>query len=469
MNALGQQDPTTAFSIKVLEKLNGSTDLFAPVTDVLADICAYFHFGCAFVYIADHKGIFYLHEHSAAYANDHLQTEIDLQSLLGTESIQDLSTRKVVLFSRRETSDPLSKQLEEIFDANSMILIPIHDQHGKLIALVGLVDRRGAHRHEDINMDLAYSLLAVVANHVKLRLYQVRIESTQKSLESIMDHMGVDIYVNDFNTHEILYVNKSMAAPYGGISQMMGETCWKVLYADKTEPCEYCPQKKIIDENGDPTKMYSWDYQRPFDGSWFRVLSAAFRWVDGRLAHVVSSVDITENKQNEALVRQLAEYDTLTGLPNRRKLMQDCDAQLAQCEQEGQEGYVLFFDLDGFKKINDEIGHRAGDDLLRAIGQFLESEPLLDGRSYRHGGDEFVILALDCGLEAVQGIIDRLLARFDQPWPIVDGNVMCRTSIGVCKYPDDATTASDLLHAADLAMYESKRAGAGRATFYTKS
>jgi alkyl hydroperoxide reductase subunit AhpC len=55
-----------------------------------------------------------------------------------------------------------------------------------------------------------------------------------------------------------------------------------------------------VDENGEPTKVYSWDYRRPFDGSWFRVLSAAFPWVDGRLAHVVSSIDITDNKNNEA-------------------------------------------------------------------------------------------------------------------------------------------------------------------------
>ncbi len=96
-------------------------------------------------------------------------------------------------------------------------------------------------------------------------------------------------------------------------------------HTDKVKPCDFCPQPKLVDQHGEPSKIYSWDYQRPFDGAWFRVLSGTFRWLDGRLAHVVSSVDITENKNNEALIARLANYDPLTNLPNRRKLMADCE------------------------------------------------------------------------------------------------------------------------------------------------
>lgn len=455
-------DPMTTFGIHILEQLNESNNLMAPVTKIIEEIRAYFEFGCGFVYVADHKGVFSLGEHSAAYGSEHLQLEVDLKATIGAQAAYELAQQKVVLYPTNAAESPLEKALGTLFEANSMILIPIKDQTDQLIALVGLVDRRGGHRHKAANMDLAYALLAMVANHVKLRLYQVRIQSTRKSLESVLDHMGVDIYVNDFNTHEILYVNQSMAAPYGGIENMMGKTCWKILYDDKTEPCEYCPQKKIIDEKGDPTKIYSWDYQRPFDGSWFRVLSAAFRWVDGRLAHVVSSVDITENKQNEALIRQLAEYDALTELPNRRKLMQDCERQIST----GKTGYVLFFDLDGFKKINDEIGHRAGDELLYEIGRFLESNPLLKGRSYRHGGDEFVTLAFGASEVEVALMIEALLTRFGQPWHITDGQVSCKTSIGIASFPSDAQNGSDLIHKADMAMYKAKNAGAGQACYY---
>lgn len=100
------------------------------------------------------------------------------------------------------------------------------------------------------------------------------------------------------------------------------------------------------------------------------MFSAAFRWVDGRLAHVVSSADITDNKRNEALVEYLANYDSLTNLPNRRMLVKECERRIDKT-QEGGEGYLLFFDIDGFKKINDTFGHEAGDEFLVQLGQFF--------------------------------------------------------------------------------------------------
>ena len=101
----------------------------------------------------------------------------------------------------------------------------------------------------------------------------------------------------------MLYANESMAAPYGGIEHFEGKKCWQALYKDKTGECEFCPKKHLIDENGLPTKVYSWDYQRPFDKCWFRVFSAAFAWIDGQMAHVITSVDIDHQKTIEEELR----------------------------------------------------------------------------------------------------------------------------------------------------------------------
>ncbi|MCD7874496.1 MAG: GGDEF domain-containing protein [Acidaminococcaceae bacterium] len=195
---------------------------------------------------------------------------------------------------------------------------------------------------------LLTTVLPMFGRYLGVRVYRNRLAFASNSLESILDNTGIDIYVNDFYNHDILYANKSMAAPYGGIAQFLGRKCWEVLFPGQNGPCSFCPQQKLIDENGEPTKIYSWDYQRPFDGSWFRVFSAAFRWVDGRLAHVVSSADITENKHNEALIEYLANYDALTELPNRRMLVQECERRLAQLE-DGGKGYLLFLILTALK------------------------------------------------------------------------------------------------------------------------
>jgi diguanylate cyclase (GGDEF)-like protein len=205
--------------------------------------------------------------------------------------------------------------------------------------------------------------------------------------------------------------------------------------------------------------MYSWDFQRPNDGSWFRMVSAAFRWVDGRLAHVVSSVDITENKYNEMLIRRLAESDSLTSLPNRGKLIEDLELSLKRMKKDAAQGYLLFIDLDDFKTINDTFGHLDGDALLRQVGHFLHNEKMILGQPYRYGGDEFVLLAEYKTGDDLVRIQDLLLEKFKREWQLNGHSVHCGISIGAVRIPDGSKSAHDLIHSADMAMYEVKKSG----------
>lgn len=455
------------FWISIIEKLNVNGDLYQMVPEVLEDLCLYFGFGCAFVYQANHSGKLFLQDHYAKYVNDHLHVSIDLSAMLDSSLMSELVSRRVISFTAKTDKDNLEEILGNLFNANLLILVPVTDQANKLISLVGFADRRGAVDFDEDDFLLAKAVLSAVSNHVKLQLYQERVKGSKKALESMLDNMGVDIYVNDFLTHEILYVNRSMAEPYGGIEKLMGRKCWEALYEDKTGQCDFCPQRKLIDESGNPTKIYSWDYKRPFDGSWFRVLSAAFKWLDGRLAHVVSSVDITENKRNEEIIRKMAEYDPLTGLPNRRKLVDDC-ARIMDNLENTCGIYLFFFDLDGFKDINDTLGHNTGDDLLTLVGGILQGHPLIKNKVYRQGGDEFIILCDGKPLKYVLDIIDFLRNSFKNSFSLKDGKVICSASVGIAHYPTDADSTDMLIHNADLAMYQSKRKGRGLVHFYNK-
>lgn len=314
--------------------------------------------------------------------------------------------------------------------------------------------------------DALSALLPLLGNYAGMRMYRNKLSATQGFLENLLDNTGIDIYINDFHTHEILYVNKSMAAPYGGVSQFMGKRCWEVLFPEKTGPCDFCPQEKLVDDEGNPTKVYSWNYQRPLDGSWFRVFSKAFRWVDGRLAHLVSSADITENKRNEALIEYMANYDQLTRLPNRRMLVSECERRIDRAT-ENEKGYVLFFDIDGFKAVNDNFGHDAGDECLVKLGEFFAGVPMLKDAVYRNGGDEFVAVVggEEMAKDNVRDLAGFILERFNKPWVLKEGPVSCGISIGVACYPEDGTTAEELLHKADLAMYQVKKSGGGGLCF----
>ncbi len=460
---------------QIIESLGSLDESSKMIERILTDVCKHFRFGCGFVYETDHTHTFHLKEQYTSYQIKGLPSSFSLEKHLSCPEMEKF-LRHLVFYQHadetetaangQDNASDLIQDASHIFDSNTLMLVPAIGKDNQPIGLVGMMDRRRNIFLDDQGVKAAQMVLNLLANHIKLRFYQRSLELAEQTLVSVLDNTGVDIYVNDFYTHEILYVNKSMAAPYGGRKAMLGKRCWATLYTDKTGQCEYCPQKKLIDVEGNPTKVYSWDYRRPFDGSWFRVLSSAFRWVDGRLAHVVSSVDITENKNNEAIIAQMANYDALTNLPNRRKLMRDCQDIMRDDKAFRPNGYLLFFDLDNFKELNDSMGHHAGDELLREVGKTLQKNPLTKNHAYRYGGDEFILLLNDIDREYIRKVIDFLLNRFNQPWKINGATPICRASIGVAQYPENGTTPDELLHNADMMMYKAKQHGRGMACFF---
>lgn len=449
----------------VIASLGSPEDPGEVVGHILTDVCRHFRFGCGFVYEADHAQTFHLKERYACYAIRNMPESFRLEKHLDIADIDSLLHSSV--FYQCLDPDAGDGDRSGVFDSNTFMLVPAFNRDMIPIGLVGMMDRRHNILLDGQAVQAARMVLNLLANSIKIRIYQRNLEYAKQSLVNILDNAGVHMYVTDFETHEILYVNKSMAEPYGGRKNMLGEKCWKSLYSDRTDPCEYCPKRKLIDDKGNPTKVHSWDYRRPFDGAWFRVLSAAFRWVDGRLAHVVSSVDITENKKNEAIIAQMANYDALTNLPNRRKLVADCEEAMKRAESRDGGGYLLFFDLDDFKKLNDGMGHQAGDQLLAEIGGFLRENPQTGNHAYRYGGDEFILLYPDADREHVRDVARSLLARFDKPWRLAENNAspVCRASIGIARYSANGTSVDKLLHCADMMMYKAKRNGRGVAVF----
>lgn len=366
---------------------------------------------------------------------------------------------------RRAENHPAERAILERYKAEALVLAPVWDENWDTYGFVVLLNTV-ARSAGEVDVTALTAPLSMLVRYVGVRMYKRKLDQAQLALENVLDNTGIDIYVNDFVTHDILYVNRSMAAPYGGREQFMGQKCWAVLFPGQTGPCEFCPQGKLIDEEGMPTKVYTWDYQRVFDGSWFRVFSAAFRWVDGRLAHVVSSADITDNKVKEKLIENLANYDQLTKLPNRRMLLEECERRIKNAT-DTEQGYILFFDIDGFKAINDTYGHDAGDEFLIQLGEFFVTIPMLKDAIYRNGGDEFVAVLGGEGVTKanVYSLAHFIHSRFLNPWKLKKGDVRCNTSIGVACYPEDGRAGDVLLQKADMAMYLAKKSGGGKVCF----
>jgi len=176
--------------------------------------------------------------------------------------------------------------------------------------------------------------------------------------------------------------------------------------------------------------------------------------------HVAVLSDITTRKRGEEVVWRRANYDELTGLPNRRLFMDRLQQTLERAARHGQCLAVLFIDLDEFKPVNDQYGHQAGDDLLKQVGSRMSMCLRGEDTVARQGGDEFVVMLATVSSEAeALGVAEKLLAALHAPFQIEDHTVRIGASIGMALYPQHGDNADTLIERADAAMYAAKSAG----------
>ncbi|MGI9351181.1 MAG: putative bifunctional diguanylate cyclase/phosphodiesterase [Rhizobiaceae bacterium] len=177
--------------------------------------------------------------------------------------------------------------------------------------------------------------------------------------------------------------------------------------------------------------------------------------------------DVSQRIQYQDRINQLARFDDLTGLCNRNYFYQQSENMAASLPG-GQNAGIIFFDLDEFKRINDMLGHEAGDFILANVAErmrdFLPKQAIIG----RHGGDEFVIYVEGkyCP-EGFEALAQQLISELTRPLDYNKQNLRFGASIGVAVYPDDAITIDRLLKLADLALYESKKAGKNCYTFFS--
>lgn len=184
--------------------------------------------------------------------------------------------------------------------------------------------------------------------------------------------------------------------------------------------------------------------------------------------HIASFSDITERKQQEAQIEHLAFHDLLTGLPNRRLLIDRIQVAIAQAARDANGLALLFVDLDRFKTINDSLGHQAGDQLLRLVGERLKSWVRSGDTVSRVGGDEFIVLCPNCDSpEDASSLGDKLLGAIAQPYQIGDTELVITASIGIALYPDNGADANSLIGNADVAMYLAKENDRNNYQFYS--
>ncbi len=180
--------------------------------------------------------------------------------------------------------------------------------------------------------------------------------------------------------------------------------------------------------------------------------------------------DISEHKQQQLNLELVAHFDALTQLPNRTLLADRLVQKLAHGQRSGQLVLVCMLDLDGFKAVNDQLGHKAGDQLLREVAQRLRDSIRLEDTAARLGGDEFVLLLGSLNnIAESQRALDRILSAVAAPYHVTGRIARVSCSIGVSIFPNEGSDPDQLLRQADEAMYKAKAGGKNRYMLFDPS
>ena len=298
----------------------------------------------------------------------------------------------------------------------------------------------------------------------ELRATRDRLESTLNAIPDLLFELGLDGRIHHYRSarSELLALPPEM---------FLGRRMTDLLPPEAGPGCHEALQAAL-------RTGYSAGHQFPLEVAgtthWFELSIARKQNPDpgGEPRFIALSRDITERKRAEARTHQLAYFDGLTGLPNRRMLLDRMETALRSAERAGQVGAVLYIDLDNFKQINDARGHTLGDALLMQVAQRL-AQLLRPGDTVaRLGGDEFVVLVhnlasdMESGGRAALLVAEELRTALETPYAIDTHLYSSTGSIGITLFPKRGEGVEDLLREADTAMYRAKDLGRNRIRFY---
>ncbi|KFB71173.1 MAG: Bacteriophytochrome cph2 [Candidatus Accumulibacter phosphatis] len=283
------------------------------------------------------------------------------------------------------------------------------------------------------------------------------------------------IFVMDWQGTYLDYKQGYATTAFVSANELLGKNMAAVLPADVVKPIQQGIELALLRGH-----LQTVLYKLPMpDGSHYYEARIAPNGVD-KVVIVVR--DITTQKLNEDKIRRLAYFDTLTGMPNRQNFLERLDHELLRARRNHHQVALLFLDLDGFKRINDTLGHSAGDYLLQAVADRMKEKlragdfvarPALDESGLhfaRLGGDEFTVVLPDVDeTQTVSMVATRLQALLARPFLIGTQEITVTSSIGIAIFPADGDDAATLLKHADTAMYHAKDQGRNNWQLYHQS
>jgi diguanylate cyclase (GGDEF)-like protein/PAS domain S-box-containing protein len=345
--------------------------------------------------------------------------------------------------------------------------LPLH-RNGEVVgaftlyaSTVNAFDEAARNLLVEMVIDIDYAL-----NSYELEAQRKKAEYEWRKLSQIVEQSSEAIFITDVDG-KIEYANSAFVRHTGyELAEVVGASpsIWK---SGKT------PQSTYQDMWAQITKGISWQgeliNQRKNSAECIDLMKVSpIRQADGKITHYMAiAEDITDRRYAEQRIQYLANFDTLTGLPNRNHLHERARYALSLAKRNGGSLALMFLDIDNFKDINDTFGHTFGDTLLTEFAQRLKLMLREEDIVSRFGGDEFILLLPDNDARGAARTAERLLAFVNHPYHIEQNWLNLTASIGIAIYPDDGLDLESLFKHADTAMYRVKQGGRHGYRFFT--
>ncbi|WP_119316429.1 EAL domain-containing protein, partial [Calidithermus terrae] len=304
----------------------------------------------------------------------------------------------------------------------------------------------------------AVGVLAVARNISERRLAETAMRESETRYRSLFEGMPIGLYRTSLDGY-FLDGNPALVQMLGfdSLEELRQHNAGSFYCAPQTRPAlieQYLHGGVHITE----TELVRRDGRR----LWVQEVAHLVCDEQGKPLYFEGSLqDISERKAYQAQVERLAYYDPLTALPNRFLLQERAEQALARARRSQQAVTLAYLDLDRFKEINDTLGHKVGDELLRLVADRIRNLSREADTQARLGGDEFALLLCDTDSRGASQVASRLLEALKQPFVVGGETVHVGASIGLAVYPRDGETLDALTRAADIAMYQAKAEGGG--------
>ena len=342
----------------------------------------------------------------------------------------------------------------------------INHQKSRLIAVMGLLASLAL-------MALVQSLVTRARAREAIEAIDTKLRDSEQRWKFALEGSGDGVWDWNLHTNEVVFSRlwKEMLG-YHEAEIVDGYEAWKVLvHPDDLGAATEALHLALAEHS----KPYSQEYRMKCkDGSWKWVLDRgmviSFDPAGKPLRMVGTHTDITFLKKSEETIWRQANFDSLTGLPNRRMFYDRLEQELKKAHRADLQLALIFLDLDRFKEVNDTLGHYQGDTLLQEAARRLSACVREADTVARLGGDEFIIILgelEDAGV--VERIAQKILMQLAEPFRLDDEVAYVAGSLGITLYPSDAVRIGDLVKNVDQAMYAAKNMGGNRYSYFTPS